>query len=177
MDNLLGENLRRIMAQIGLTINQVAERTKLDKRTIRGILEGSKRPHPRTVGQLAEGLGVSVDDLYVDPTRLLYRRFDRQTNPVVEKVIQDHPDLFSDWTTVEFEELYSRFGMGGALTEEGVVEAARRTNRHRELERKLAVLLETSHAELVENIINLFYEKVRATSQGPSKPSETSFPG
>ncbi|HOA51101.1 MAG TPA: helix-turn-helix transcriptional regulator, partial [Thermogutta sp.] len=74
MDNLLGDNLRRIMSQLGLTINEVAERTKLDKRTIRGILEGSKRPHPKTIGQLAEGLGVSVDELYIDPTRLLYRR-------------------------------------------------------------------------------------------------------
>ncbi len=175
MDNLLGDNLRRIMSQLGLTINEVAERTKLDKRTIRGILEGSKRPHPRTIGQLAEGLGVSVDELYIDPTRLLYRRFDKQTNPVVEKVIQEHPDLFADWTTAEFEELYSRFGMGGAMTEEGVLEAARKTNRRRMLQHKLAVLLETSQADLIENIINLFYERVRAGSQGPNRPPEAPF--
>ncbi|HOP76658.1 MAG TPA: helix-turn-helix transcriptional regulator, partial [Thermogutta sp.] len=149
MDNLLGDNLRRIMSQLGLTINEVAERTKLDKRTIRGILEGSKRPHPKTIGQLAEGLGVSVDELYIDPTRLLYRRLDKQTNPVVEKVIQEYPELFADWTTAEFEELYSRFGMGGAMTEEGVLEAARKTNRRRILQHKLAVLLETSQAELI----------------------------
>ncbi|MGQ9505840.1 MAG: helix-turn-helix domain-containing protein [Thermogutta sp.] len=177
MDNLLGDNLRRIMSQIGLTISQVAERTKLDKRTIRGILEGSKRPHPKTIGQLANGLGVSVDELYVDPTRLLYRRFDQKTNPIVEKVIQDYPDLFSDWTTAEFEELYSRFGMGGALTREGVVEAARKTNRRRDLEHKLAVLLETSHAELVEKIINLFYEKVRANASESASPSKPPFLG
>lgn len=165
MDNLLGDNLRRIMSQQGLTINEVAERTKLDKRTIRGILEGSKRPHPRTVGQLAQGLGVAVDELYIDPTRLLYRRFDQQTNPVVEKVIQEYPDLFQDWTTAEFEELYSRFGMGGGLTEEGVVEIARRTRRRRELQHKLAVLLETSQADLVETIINVLYEKLREAGQ------------
>jgi len=173
MDNLLGDNLRRIMSQLGLTINEVAERTKLDKRTIRGILEGSKRPHPKTIGQLAEGLGVSVDELYIDPTRLLYRRLDKQTNPVVEKVIQEHPELFADWTTAEFEELYSRFGMGGAMTEEGVLEAARKTNRRRILQHKLAVLLETSQAELIENIINLFYEKLRAGSQGPNSHPES----
>jgi len=175
MDNLLGDNLRRIMSQLGLTINEVAVRTKLDKRTIRGILEGTKRPHPRTIGQLAEGLGVSVDELYIDPTRLLYRRFDQQTNPIVEKVIQDHPDLFSDWTTAEFEELYSRFGVGGALTEEGVLDAARKTNRRRDLQHKLAVLLETSQAELVENIINLFYEKVRTGSSAPIQIPQSPF--
>jgi len=174
MDSLLGDNLRRIMSQLGLTINQVAERTKLDKRTIRGILEGTKRPHPRTIGQLAEGLGVAVDELYIDPTRLLYRRFDQQTNPIVEKVIQNYPDLFADWTTAEFEELYSRFGVGGALTEEGVLDAARKTNRRRDLQHKLAVLLETSQAELVENIINLFYEKLRTGSSDPVQLPDSS---
>lgn len=169
MDNLLGDNLRRLMSQLGLTISDVSERTKLDKRTIRGILEGSKRPHPKTIGQLAQGLGVPVDELFIDPTRLLYRRFDQQTNPVVERVIQAHPELFQDWTTAEFEELYSRFGMGGALTEEGVMAMARKTNRRRDLERKLAILLESSQADVVEGFINLLFEKVRA--QSPAKPS------
>lgn len=174
MDNLLGDNLRRLMSQLGLTINEVAERTKLDKRTIRGILEGSKRPHPRTIGQLAQGLGVPVDELFIDPTRLLYRRFDRQTNPIVERVIQAHPELFQDWTTAEFEELYSRFGTGGALTEEGLIAVAKKTNRRRDLERKLAILLETNQAEVIEGIINLLYEKVRAhpPSTAGSSPSQ-----
>ena len=56
-------NLRRLMVQHGLTVAQVAEQCGLDERTIRGILDGSNRPHARTLHKLAAGLGVSADVL------------------------------------------------------------------------------------------------------------------
>ncbi|RMG01150.1 MAG: XRE family transcriptional regulator, partial [Planctomycetota bacterium] len=56
MENKVGENLRRLMSQMELTIAEVSRKTGLDKRTIRGILEGSKKPHPKTIGRLAQGL-------------------------------------------------------------------------------------------------------------------------
>ena len=75
------ENLLRLMAAGGLSVRRVAERTGLDERTIRGILGGGNKPHAQTLHRLAEGLGVKVDEFFVDPAQLLYRRFDRQTNP------------------------------------------------------------------------------------------------
>ncbi len=41
------ENLARLLATEGLSVHQVAERTGLDERTIRGILSGSRRRTPR----------------------------------------------------------------------------------------------------------------------------------
>lgn len=154
-----GDNLRRLMADLALTIEQVAERSGVDKRTIKGILDGAKRPQLRTIGRLAKGLGVSSDEFFVDPAQLLYRRFDRDTNPAVEEAIDTHPNIFAGWTLADFDELHSRFGTGGPLTADGALSAAREMNTKRDLHEKLAVLLESSQAEVIAGIVELLYQK------------------
>ena len=158
------ENLLRLMAARGLTMSGVAGQTGLHVRTVRGILRGDKKPHARTLHRLAEGLGVPVDEFFVDPAQLLYRRFDRQTNPVVAEVIEDNKELFHGWTEADFDELHSRIGTGGALTAEGALAAARQMNRRRELHGKLDLLLESSQAEVAAAILNVLYEKVVVSS-------------
>ena len=114
----------------------MAERAGLDERTIRGILSGGNKPHAQTLHRLAEGLGVKIDEFFVDPARLLYRRFDRQTNPAVAEALQQHGDLCEGWTEADFDELHSRVGTGGALTVEGALAAIRDMNHKRELARE-----------------------------------------
>jgi transcriptional regulator with XRE-family HTH domain len=160
MTHYVQENLRRLITQLGWTIDQVAEKSGLDLRTIRGILEGTNRPQARTLNRLARGLGVSSNELFLDPARLLYRHFDRQTNPVVVEVVEGHPELFLGWTEAEFDELHSRVGTGGPLTAEGTVAAVVKMNRNRSLHEKLALLLETGQAELIRSIVEVMYEKV-----------------
>jgi hypothetical protein len=154
------ENLLRLMAAGGLSACGVAQRTGLDQRTIRGILGGGNKPHAQTLHRLAEGLGVKVDEFFVDPAQLLYRRFDRQTNPLVAEVLGVHGELFDGWTEADFDELHSRVGTGGALTAEGTLAAVRQMNRKRELHEKLDLLLESSQAEVAAGILNVLYEKV-----------------
>jgi transcriptional regulator with XRE-family HTH domain len=154
------ENLRRLITQLGWTIDEVARKTGLDRRTIHGLLEGAIRPQARTLHRLAQGMGVSAGELFLDPAQLLYRHFDRQTNPVVAEVVQDHPELFVGWTEGDFDELHSRVGTGGPLTAEGTVAAAAEMNRNRGLHEKLALLLESSQAELIRSIVEVMYEKV-----------------
>ena len=154
------ENLLRLMAARGLTMSGVAAQTGLHVRTVRGILRGEKKPHARTLHRLAEGLGVAVDEFFLDPAQLVYRRFDRRTNPAVAMVIEDNKELFHGWTEADFDELHSRVGAGGALTVEGALAAARQMNRRRELHDKLDLLLESSQAEVAAGILNVLYEKV-----------------
>ncbi len=92
MSDHAGKNLLRLMAAEELSLHQVAQRTHLDERTLRGIARGTHQPHARTLHRLAEGLGVAVDEFFVDPAQLLYRRFDRRTNPVVAEVLQERPE-------------------------------------------------------------------------------------
>ena len=153
----LAANLRRLMAQQNLAIKLVAKRCGLDERTIRGALNGNNKPHARTINTLATGLGVSTDELFLAPSLLVQRHFDRQTNPAVDEAVASHPDLFEGWTEADFDELYSLVGTGGALTVQGAVEIVRVMNRKRETHEKLDVLLESRQGELLRELIKLFY--------------------
>ena len=154
------ENLLRLMAANGWSLSEIAEQTGLHVRTVRGILNGTKKPHAQTLHRLAAGLGVSIDEFFVDPAQLVYRRFDRNTNPLVAEAIEDHRELFNGWTEADFDELHSRVGSGGALTAEGVLTAAGQMNHRRELHVRLDLLLESSQAEVAAGILNVLYEKV-----------------
>lgn len=153
-------NLRRLMAQRGLSVAETAKRSGLDQRTVRAILHGSSRTHTRSLGKLAEGLEVSADELFLPPALLVQRQLDRDTNPAVDEAVAENPGLFEGWTEADFGELYSRVGTGGGLTADGALDAARALNRRRELCDKLAVLLESSHSELIAGIIEVAYGQV-----------------
>ncbi|MCC7085927.1 MAG: helix-turn-helix transcriptional regulator [Pirellulales bacterium] len=152
-------NLRRLMAREGLTLAALVARSGLNHQTVKGLLSGTKRSHPRTLHRLAGALAVPVEELFQDPALLRHRLFDRQTNPVVEEIVAREPQLFHGWTSAEFDELYSRFGVGGALTSEGAREAAKQMNRRRELLNKAAVLLESNEAELLEGMIEMLFRR------------------
>jgi len=156
----IGENLLRLMARLDLSIAQVAERTGLDERTIRGIVHGTNRPQARSLHRLAEGLGVPVDEFFLEPAQLLYRHFDRLTNPMIDELLEERADLFSGWSEADFDELHSRVGTGGALSREGALAAVRGMNRKRRLHDQLDVLLESSQADLVAAILEATYRKV-----------------
>ncbi len=103
-------NLRRLMARSGLTVQEAVSRTGLHENTIKAILAGAHKPQARTLHRLATGLGVPVDELFQDPSLLVHRAFDRQTNPLVEEVLATHQELLAGWSEADFDELYSRFG-------------------------------------------------------------------
>jgi transcriptional regulator with XRE-family HTH domain len=150
------------MAAAGLSVCHAAARTGLDERTIRAILAGNHKPHTQTLHRLAEGLGVPIDEFFVDPARLLYRRLDQHANPLVANVMDAHQELFEGWTEADFEELHSRVGTGGALTAEGALTAVRQMNQKRQLHEKLDLLLESSHADVIAGILDVLYERIGA---------------
>lgn len=154
------ENLLRLMAADGLSLRQVVELTGLNARTVRGIVRGSHKPHAQTIHRLSRGLGVKVEEFFVDPAQLLYRRFDRRTNPLVAEIVESRRELFDGWTEADFDELHSRVGTGGALTAEGALDAVKQMNRKRELHERLDLLLESSQAEVAAGVLNVLYEKI-----------------
>ena len=151
--------MRRLMAREGLTFAGLVRRSRLNHRTLKRILGGQHRPQARTLHQLAACLNVPVEELFQDAALLRHRLFDRHTNPVVEEVVSEQPQLFHGWTAEEFDELYSRFGTGGALTAAGAAKVAEAMNRRRELLRKVALLLETNESELLTTMIEALYSR------------------
>lgn len=167
--NPLAANLERIMARQNLSIGDVVRRTGLDDRTIRAMLRtDSSRPRPRTVYQLADGLGVDVDELFQSPAVLARRTFDRRTNPIIDDVTRDYPHLFDGWTLDDFDDLYSRFGTGGEMTAHGALTAVERINLRRGTLAKVAVLFETGHADLLVKLIDALYGDVLLTPTNAS---------
>jgi transcriptional regulator with XRE-family HTH domain len=153
-------NLRRIMARDNLTLEEVIAATELDARTLRSLARAENHPHSRTLHKLATGLGISTDELFQPVAHIAPRRFDRATNSLVDDCVAAHPKLFHNWSQENFDELYSRFGTGGPLTEEGVLAAARATNQKRDLWRQISVILETSEADLLSQFVGLLYGRV-----------------
>ncbi len=161
---IVAGNLRRVMARDNLTFDQVVTATALDERTLRALARGGSRPHARTLHKLAQGLGISIDELFRPVGRSAPRKFDRATNSLVESCVAGHAELFSNWSESDFDELYSRFGTGGQLTEEGILTAAHATNAKRDLWRQVSVILESGEAELLSQFVNVLYRRVTATS-------------
>ncbi len=158
MANHIKENVLRLAAAAGLSLNALHERAGLDERTIRGILRDKNKPHLRTVKKLAEGLGVAVDELFLDPARLVYRSIDRWSNAVIDEIIELNPDLFDDWTETDFVELYSQVGEGGSLTREGAIDAISCKNWKRNAHAKLDVILESDWGQLAAEIIEILFK-------------------
>ncbi len=160
----VAHNLRRLMVRFDLTYQEVVEASGLDERTIRSMALGRTRPHARSVHKLAEGLGVESDELFRDCPSLDVAAFDRATNPMVDVVRREHPELFEGWREQDFAELYSRMGQGGELTREGALAAAARMNDKRRVLDQARVLLETSEAPLLAEMVRVMYE--RAVKRG-----------
>ena len=150
-------NLRRIMARDDLTFEQVIAATELDERTLRSLARGVAHPHARTLHKLAQGLGISIDELFQPVARTAPRRFDRATNTLVDGCVTHHAKLFRNWSQGDFDELYSRFGAGGQLTEECVLAAAEATNIKRNLWQQVSVILESGEAKLLCEFVALLF--------------------
>ncbi|MCA9103202.1 MAG: helix-turn-helix transcriptional regulator [Planctomycetales bacterium] len=157
----IAANVRRLMARDGLTVAELSRRTGLAQRTLKDVLAGGRRrPHARTLHRLASGLNVSVEDLLCENVSTQAGRFDRQTNPLVEELIAAEPHWFAGWTEDDFDELYSRFGTGGAQTIDGVRQAAQRMLLHRDVHERVAVVLESSLSDVLVGIVNSLHDKV-----------------
>ena len=164
---LHGANVRRLMARLNMTQGEVVQATGLDERTVRSMLQGVTRPHARTLHKLADGLGVSTDELFQDPyqtadTGLAPATFDQATNPIAAEVVDAHPELFEHWAAADFNELFSRMAVGGELTETGTLTVVEAMNERRELMYQVAVVMESSEADLMRDFVKLLFRRVTA---------------
>ncbi|MEM9353741.1 MAG: helix-turn-helix transcriptional regulator [Planctomycetota bacterium] len=158
-ERLYSKNLRRLMAKLDMTLQDVVDASGVDARTLGSLLRGTTKPHARTLKKLADGLGVGSDELF-QSLFSVGAAFDRDTNPVVAEAVDSSPSIFNQWSQEDFDELYSRVGIGGGLTIDGTIEAANRMNEKRELLRQAALVLESSEQDVLRELIQILYRKV-----------------
>jgi len=65
---VVGEKLRAIRLARGLTQEELASRSGYGVRTLRRIERGQAQPHPRTLREIAQALGVDASRLLPDPS-------------------------------------------------------------------------------------------------------------
>jgi transcriptional regulator with XRE-family HTH domain len=157
------------MARDGLTFDDVVIASNLDERTLRSVARGRTNPHARTLHKLAAGLGVSIDELFRTPGQSSPRRFDRATNSLVQDVVARNLSTFESWSDADFDELFSRFGTGGQLTEAGVLTAAEAMNVKRDVLRRASVILESGEAALLMEFVEMLYRRATEPRNGEAR--------
>ncbi len=158
-NQLVALNIRRLLARLGWRYDDLVEASGLDERTIRRLVRGETEPRPGTIHKLAEALGVATDELFLDTPALFAGEFDRATNPQVAAAVDSAPERFAGWSGLDFDELHSRFGVGGELTVAGALEMADAMNDRRETLERAKQLLETSDGELLREFVDMLYRR------------------
>lgn len=172
---ILSARLRKGWNQSELSARSGVSRTTLFQ------LERGAIPSPRaaTLYRLAEALEIPVAYLNPDqpfdldrmshdnspPNSSAAGEFDRQTNPYVDIVRQQFPQVFAEFTQDDWDELYSSFGTGGALTEGGVLRTAEGIAKKRETLRRLSILLETHLAAAAAAMVDSLFDLVKVAPQ------------
>src|SRR5262245_23021702 len=90
----------------------------------------TQRVRSSTIAAIARAFKIDVAELLapVEVGKSADRRrsaaFDRATNPAVAEVARERPEVFEGWTTDDWEEINSQFGVGGQLTPLGALKSA-----------------------------------------------------
>ena len=156
----------------------LALRAGVSRTTLYQLLRGAiRRPRQSTLHKIAAALQIPL--IYLQPERdeevspfcgtsdrsvsehlQQKRKCDRAANAVIDIVEAEHPECFADWQEQHWDELYSTFGVGGALNYEGVLDRARQINRNRKTLIHLQLVLETHLSELAEQLIDSLYQMI-----------------
>ena len=179
----MGIRVREFRVDRGWGVDALARRAGISRTTLHNI-ETGRTPTPRaaTLKKLAEVFQISVAHLFSGsaPEQAASRSrgfdedarrtFDRHTNPMVDEVRAGRPRLFTGWSGENWDELYSEFGVGGALTFEGVVQAAETINRKRETLQQLSIVLDTDLGEVAAQLIATLHTMVEVPPKLGSTP-------
>ncbi len=175
----LAAKIARLVEERGWNQEDFAHIAGLNRHTVREIIKNgeSRRLRNATVKQCAEALGLEVNELREFPLdRLLPRMHhlgqppneaalkhlqDKASQPELVHWIAQHPDRAAQLTAEEAEELISIQGPNGPLARIGVEKYVELIERKRRLLVQAGVIAGTDYLCLLEQFINLLYEKVR----------------
>jgi len=161
----------------GMSQQSLAQKAEISRTLFSNLKNGKTNwPHPETLKKIADVFEMSCGELCdfssVHPAEEPWnapseesRLTDRKTNPIIAEVVRDFPELFQGWRQEDWDEIYSCFGVGGALSEEGVKQVAMQIDKKRELLRRVSILFETGHHDKLVNFIDDLYQSVQPPSQ------------
>jgi len=167
----IARRIRACCMERGWDEVELARRAEVSRTTLYNLRNANcHRPRITTLTRLADAFEVSLDRFlwgeghHSLSTSHLWehgsKQFDRSTNHEIQAIREERPELFDRWTDREWDELYSTFGVGGALSPEGVISQAEKINQARETQRQLNVLLETHLKDVATHLVESLYRMV-----------------
>ena len=172
--------IARLVEERGWNQEEFARFANLNRLTIRNIfLSGRRRLHNATVSACARALGLSVAELRTWPLDRLTARmsvkqmpmpdprqrlFEQATQPELMAWMERNPERARQLTQEEMDELLSLQGTGGPMTAFGVAHFVELIERKRRLMEQAAAVAGTEYIDLLEQFVQLLYEKVQPYS-------------
>jgi transcriptional regulator with XRE-family HTH domain len=174
----LKAKIARLVEERGWNQEDFARQSRLNRETVRDILcQGSRKLRNATISTCARTLGLTVTELRDLPLNRLTPRMDKRpaiedadatacrlyeeaTQPELRAWLDDHPERARQLTADDIDELLSLQGTGGPLTALGVEHFVELLQRRKALLEKVQVVASTHYLVLLEQLVNLLYEKV-----------------
>jgi DNA-binding XRE family transcriptional regulator len=184
----LAQKIKRLVEERGWNQEDFARIADLNRHTVRQILVGGgeRRLRNATISACARALGLTVNELRIQPLEkllarmaqgaaggtddLLRRTYDQATQPELRSWIERNPDRARQLSEDEMDELLAAQGDDGPLSAVGVETFVRRIERRRQLYRQIDVIAGTEYLGLVEQLVSLIHDKVRPP-RDPLEPS------
>jgi transcriptional regulator with XRE-family HTH domain len=175
----VGTKIARLIEEKGWNQEDFARISGLNRLTIRQILQpnGEHRLRNATVGACARALGLSVNDLRTQPMTFLLARmsdsaplteppskarlYELATQPELVSWLERNPDRAAQLSEDDMDELLSLQGTGGPMTAFGVEHFVDLIERKKQLVNKVHAIAGTEYLDLLEQMVNLMYEKIR----------------
>jgi transcriptional regulator with XRE-family HTH domain len=175
----LSTKIGRLIEERGWNQEDFARISGLNRLTVRQILQanGERRLRNATVGACAKALGLSVNELRTQPLERLLplmnastptadqsnkaRLYELATQPEFVAWLERNPDRAGRLTEEDIDELLSLQGTGGPLTALGVEYFVDLIERKNQLIRKVHAIAGTEYLDLLEQTVNLMYDKIR----------------
>lgn len=169
------QKIALLVAERGWNQDHFAELAGIDRMTAHRILtRPEQRLRNQTLQKCAAALGLGPSDLLTQPIEKLLARPVRRKpaskpspplvladQPLLQTWLDEHPERAAELTQADLEELLSLQGTGGPLTLEGVEYFVNLIERKRMLRGRMEAIAGTEYLELLEQIVELLYERIR----------------
>jgi hypothetical protein len=179
----LAEKIARLVQERGWNQEEFARITRLNRHTVRQILlpGDHRRLRNATIGACARALGLTVHELRTMPLERLLPRmneahpangvaplrrlYEKARQPELIAWIERNGDRAQQLTDSEVDELLALQESLDALNAIGVEGFVERLERRRRLLHQVQAIAGTEYRELLEQFVNLLFEKVQPSHE------------
>ena len=174
----LAAKLGRLVRERGWNQEDFARAARLNRHTVRKVLQGTHPLRNSTVESCARALGLTVSDLHDQPLAVLLARLhgrqpadgegalqrvrERAVLPGLAAWAEENAGRLAELSPDELEELLGEQGPHGRLARLGVERFVELLERRRRVVEQVRALADTERFGLLEEFVGVLYEQAKA---------------